>query len=121
MKATGPSQRNFRKEIGTHDTDIGVARHERLFGFDDIRSALQQRRREPSRHLGNQRLICERSATRNRTGIVALQHANQVLLLLRLALQIDNCRRGAKYQLFGLAHIELRRGAARSTDLRQAQ
>jgi hypothetical protein len=66
-------------------------------------------------------LICERSATRNGTGVVALQNANQVLLLLRLPLQVDDHRRGAEYQLFGLAHVELGHDPARGTDLRQAQ
>src|SRR5579862_1941364 len=67
------------------------------------------------------RLLIQRQAARDRAGIVAEQHADEVLLLLDQPLERDNLTRRAVYQLLGLTDIHERRRATALADLRELQ
>jgi len=107
LKAAGAGERNPREIVRPRDTDDGVGGNQPLFRLHDVGAPFQQRRGHTRWYVWQLRLIDERSTARHGAGIVAEQNADRVLLLLGLALEIDDGGGGVEDELLGLPNVEL--------------
>ena len=76
-----PVKRDLRKEGRLGHTDVGVGRNQVFFGPAHIGTALQKRRRQSGRHLGQVWLFVKAEAARDGPRVPAQQDADIVFRL----------------------------------------
>src|SRR6266576_5477671 len=86
LVSRGPRQRNLRKVSGPGNADFRVCRNEIFFGFANVRSALQKRRRKSNGNLRRMRLLGELQAPRNVPWVISQKNADGVFFLCNLPL-----------------------------------
>ncbi len=105
-ESTGQADRG--KEAGERGADVGVRCQQLLFALAQVRTALEESRRQPRRDLDRNVLLRQARASRNRPGILAEQEGDQVFLGLDLTLELRNGRSGAPQSRLGARDLQPR-------------
>src|SRR5438105_3406927 len=106
LRPAAGGQRNRGKERRPCDADACVRGDEPRLLQLDVGPPLQESRRKPRRDDGIVRLLGQFPPARDRSGIPGEQDADEVLLLLAAALDVDDGLRGIVDELLGLADIQ---------------
>src|SRR5215469_13624666 len=117
--AARSSQGDLRKKLSLGHSNLGVRRNQNLLSLANIRTALNDRRREAGWNLGRERLLDERKSSDNILRIVSEQNADGIFLLSYFAFEVGYLGICRVEHLQGLEHVKLCGHAASNPELGQ--
>jgi hypothetical protein len=83
-------------ERGFCDADVGIRGGQVVLRLADVGTPLEQRRWQSGGHVREQQRV-DRSSARDRTGVASEQHADEILLLHDLSLELRDTGGGLRY------------------------